>query len=210
MKTHKVRLYLRIRRANGKDAFVDPAWNRNRTLRAGYALVAGNPEHHPEGVYYLRFLRNGKRVWQAVGSDPDAAIVALQNTEHDLRAIVLGRTALIESTATSVTDPTTPLPAITLDAATKAYLKEVRRSRSPKTIAACKHMLGLFCSQFPAKLVKDITRQDLLDHMSALRDSGVGDRTVHNHVSRSSTLLKAYGYRTCSTWRISPNMTKKM
>jgi hypothetical protein len=90
VKTPKVRLYIRIRRSDGTDAFVDPAWNRNRTLREGYALVEGQPEHHLEGIYYLRFLRNGKRVWEAVGSDANTAIVALRNTEHDLQSIALG------------------------------------------------------------------------------------------------------------------------
>jgi hypothetical protein len=90
-KAPKVRLYIRIRRSDGTDAFVDPAWNRNRTLREGYARIERQPEHHPEGVYYLRFLRDGKRVWEAVGSDANAAIVALRNTEHDLRSIALGR-----------------------------------------------------------------------------------------------------------------------
>jgi hypothetical protein len=71
VKTPKVRLYIRVRLSDGRDAFVDPAWNRNLTLRAGYALIDGQPEHHIEGIYYLRFLNDGKRVWKAVGSDAD-------------------------------------------------------------------------------------------------------------------------------------------
>jgi integrase/recombinase XerD len=93
VKTPKVRLYIRVRLPDGCDAFVDPVWNRNRTLRAGYALIDGHPESHPEGSYYLRFLRDGKRVWQPVGPDADAAIVALRNQEHDLQSIALGRSA---------------------------------------------------------------------------------------------------------------------
>ena len=48
-KSFKVRLYIRIRRANGKYAFHDPAYNKNHTLREGYALVDGKAEAHPEG-----------------------------------------------------------------------------------------------------------------------------------------------------------------
>ena len=91
VRAFRVRLYIRVRLPDGRHSFLCPAWNKNRTLRAGYALVAGQPEHHPEAVYYLRFLRGGKRVWQAVGHAPDRAIAALNNTEHDLRAAVLGR-----------------------------------------------------------------------------------------------------------------------
>lgn len=72
MRTPKIRLYMRIRSAGGSYTFHDPAWNKNRTLRAACALVHGKPENHPEGVYYLRHLRGAKRVWHAVGSDARA------------------------------------------------------------------------------------------------------------------------------------------
>jgi integrase len=74
-----------------------------------------------------------------------------------------------------------------------AYLKEVERSRSQKTIAACEHMLDLFCSRLPGKLISELTRQDLLNHMSYLRENGAGDRTIYNHISRIGTLLKDHG-----------------
>jgi len=88
-KTPKVRLYIRIRRSNGTDAFVDPAWNRNRTLREGYALIEGELEHHREGVYYLRFLRNGKRIWERIGQDADVAVVALRNNSPISRDLLI-------------------------------------------------------------------------------------------------------------------------
>jgi len=50
MKTPKVRLYIRVLLAGGQYSFCDPVWNRNRTLRSGYALVAGQSEFHPEGI----------------------------------------------------------------------------------------------------------------------------------------------------------------
>jgi integrase/recombinase XerD len=56
VRTPKVRLYIRIRRPDGRHAYLDPVWNRNHTLRAGYAMVEGKPEYHPSGIYYLRFL----------------------------------------------------------------------------------------------------------------------------------------------------------
>jgi integrase/recombinase XerD len=206
-KTPKVRLYIRIRRSNGTDAFVDPAWNRKRTLREGYALMEGELEHHPEGVYYLRFLRNGKRVWERIGQDADVAVVALRNTEHDLQSMALGRSAPVPvvSPQTSVS-PNLSIPApvaaleagfspgsVSLKDAIESYLKEIRRSRSPKTIAACEHMLNFFESRLPGKLVKGITREDLLDHKAALKEKGLGDRTIYNHIMRIGILLKTHG-----------------
>jgi hypothetical protein len=93
VRTPKVRLYIRVRLSDGRDAFLDPVWNKNRTLRACYALVEERPEHRPESIYYLRYLRGGKRVWQRVGQDADVAVTALRNTEHDLRSVALGRSA---------------------------------------------------------------------------------------------------------------------
>ena len=83
-----VGLYIR---SDGRHSFLEPAWNRNHTLRPGYTLVAGKPTYFAHSVYYLRFLRGGKRVWQAVGAEPDGAIVALRNAQHDLEAVALGK-----------------------------------------------------------------------------------------------------------------------
>jgi hypothetical protein len=34
-------------------------------LKPLYAVVNGKPEHHPEGVYNLRYVKASKRVWHA-------------------------------------------------------------------------------------------------------------------------------------------------
>jgi integrase/recombinase XerD len=192
VKTHKVRLYIRVRLSDGRYAFLDPVWNRNHTLRAAYVLRNGHPEHHPEGTYYLRFLSSGKRVWQAAGAEADAALAALRNVEHDLRSISLGRLTPETTARPEVAAPPKAESASLADAIA-AYLGEVRRFRSYKTIAACRHMLTLFSSRFPGKAVNEITRDDLLDHMSALQEKGLSDRTIYNHIMRIGTLLKANG-----------------
>ena len=201
MRAFKVRLYIRVRLPDGRHSFLDPAWNKNHTLRVGHAVVAGKPEHYPDATYYLRFLRNDKRVWRAVGRDPDRALAALRNTEHDLRGAALGRgiqndsqsgeSPVLESPAKSEASLTILPRETRLDEAIAAYMSEVRRFRSPKTIAACEHILTLFGSRFPDKLVRSITREDLLDHMVALQKLGLGQRTIHNHVARIGTLLRA-------------------
>jgi hypothetical protein len=186
MKTLKVRLYLRVQLSDRRNAFVDPVWNGNRTLRASYALIGGLPEHHPEGTYYLRFLRSGKRVWQPLGPDPDVAVVVLRNTELDLRPLGLGRPVvgvLGDSQAQNVTS------AVLLNDAVQTYLQEVRQFRAPKTVAACEQMLNLFSSRLLKRTLDSITRKDLIDHMVALRADGLGDRTIYNHVMRVGTCL---------------------
>jgi integrase/recombinase XerD len=183
VKTPKVRLYIRVRHSDRRYAYHDPAWNRNRTLRAHYALVDGQPEHHPEGVYYLRFLRGGRRLWESVGSEPDGALSALRNTEHDLDAIALGRkvldplptpisTALAPNTKSApaplpspVATPTTG-PPVSLKDAIETYLSEVRRFRSKRTIAACENILNLFAATNSKAVTQEMERGDLLDHIA--------------------------------------------
>jgi integrase len=165
-------------------------------------LVAGKPEHYRDAAYYLRFLRDGKRVWQWVGRDPDRALSALRNTEHDLHCAALGRE--MQDVPRSVESPEPkPLPkseaSLTiliaretpLEEAIATYMSEVRRFRSPKTIAACEHILTLFGSRYRKKSIQAITREDLLSHMSELQNCGLGQRTIHNHVARIVTLLRA-------------------
>lgn len=185
MRTPTVRLYIRIRRADGSYAYADPAWNRNRTLRAGYALVSGNPESHPEASYYLRFLSGKKRVWQSVGTEPDAALAALRNKEHDLQAIALGRSA---------PEPASEEKAnLTVAEGAAKYLADIRRFRSVKTIAACERIVGLFVEAFGVRSLASLRRDDLLDHMSALCQKGLAPRTVYNHVMRIKGFLRSHG-----------------
>jgi hypothetical protein len=69
-----VRLKIRVRLASGSRAYVDPVFSPNGKLKPLYAVVDGKPEHHPEGIYNLRYLKAGKRVWHAVGTDAQLAL----------------------------------------------------------------------------------------------------------------------------------------
>jgi hypothetical protein len=62
-----VRLKIRVRLSNGSRAYVDPVFSSDGKLKPLFAVVNGKPEHHPEGVYNLRYVKAGKRVWDAVG-----------------------------------------------------------------------------------------------------------------------------------------------
>lgn len=83
-------------------------------------------------------------------------------------------------------------PSPMLEDAIQSYMAEVRRFRAPKTIAAAQHMLALFGAQFPGKCIQNITREDLLDHMAALQERGLGQRTIYNHIARIGTLLRSH------------------
>jgi integrase/recombinase XerD len=184
----KVRLYIRVRRPDGHHAYQDPVWNRNGNLRAGYALVGGLPEMHPEGVYYLRFLRGEKRVWRAVGPDADAAVVAVLNLKHDLQAVSLGRSPLSSNES--------PIPgapgALSLDTAIDTYVSQLRLFRAPKTVREAKRILELFGAQLPGITIQAVTREVLLRHMEFLQGRGLGLRTISNHIVRIGAVLRKH------------------
>jgi hypothetical protein len=72
-----VRLKIRVRLSNGGRVYVDPIFSSNGKLKPLYAVLNGKPEHHPEGVYNLRYVKAGKRVWHVVGTDAQLALTAI-------------------------------------------------------------------------------------------------------------------------------------
>lgn len=195
MRAPKVRLYIRVRDEHGKSIFADPAWNRNKTLRAGHAVVDGHTAACADGVYYLRYLNNGKRTWMSVGGSPDAAITALRNTERELHARSLGLPTVRDSESVPVPAKTQlDTPSITTKDAVARYLSDVARFKSSATYKASKLMLGLLAEKFGHLQLCNLRRQDLLEHRAELEADGTkGPRTVYNHLTRITSFLRSEG-----------------
>ncbi len=122
----RARLYIRVRLKDGRHPFVEPVSSGNNKIKAFYAIVDGEHEHHPEGVYYLRYVRDGKRVWESVGTDPVSAANALRKRnailtakEADVEVVIDGRD--VDSSGRS------------LAIAIQEYLEEVKAAKSHKT-----------------------------------------------------------------------------
>ncbi|MGC2604038.1 MAG: hypothetical protein WA419_00650 [Silvibacterium sp.] len=82
-----VRLYIRVRLEDGRRLHVDPVFSANGKLKPLFAISDGHAEHHPEGVYYLRYLKDGKNSWECVGSDPQRALHKLTQKKNLLAAL---------------------------------------------------------------------------------------------------------------------------
>lgn len=138
-----------------------PVWNRNRTLGAGYAVMNGRPESHSEGVYYLRFLRGGKQIREAVCSNADAAIAELRNKELDLQSTSSGRSS--PGSPSSLAPCLDPSPAptspaeVSLFAAVNAYVSQLGLFRAKKTVREAKRILELFGKHFSGKAMQAIS-----------------------------------------------------
>ena len=85
-----VRLYLRVRLANGKRIYAKPAFTAKGRIKQSYAIIDKKLEHHPEGVYHLRYVKGEKRVWESVGTDAQAAITSQDKKEKGLAAKAAG------------------------------------------------------------------------------------------------------------------------
>jgi len=81
----RVVLLLRIRLRDGNRCYATPASSRNGKAVPLAALVNGKVEHHPEGVYALRYREQGRIRYRQVGTDYDAAETARLRLELELR-----------------------------------------------------------------------------------------------------------------------------
>src|ERR1700690_4656895 len=85
MASRTATLYIRITK-NGKSSFCKPVYQSKGRLKPQYAMVDGEPEHHKEGVYYIRFgADDGKQQFVLVGKDPYIALDKLEEKKRWLR-----------------------------------------------------------------------------------------------------------------------------
>ena len=80
MAIRKVTIKIRIKTPEGKRVYANPVWEKKGTLRALWARVGGKEEHHPEGVYALRY---GSK-WEFVGQQTDRALARKLALEQEL------------------------------------------------------------------------------------------------------------------------------
>ena len=143
-----VRLKIRVRLSDGSRQFLDPVSTANGKLKPLYAVVNGQPEHHPEGVYHLRYLKGKKRVWEAVGSDPQLALTRKLQKQKFLEAKAAG-VAVVDEGEKQLGSQRL------LTGAVAEYLAETKEHKSQKTLAAYTETLDTFCEAMARKHLKD-------------------------------------------------------
>jgi len=108
-------------------------------------------EHHPEGVYYLRYLKGKKRVWEPVGSDAPMALLIQRQRETGLTA---------QKAGVQIVEPV--LTGRDLGSAIDEYLANVAVSKSAKTLVQYGYLLRVFRG-LCTKPLEAITREDILN-----------------------------------------------
>jgi len=66
-------------KVDGKYRFFAPAWNKNGTLKPGYAK--GHQEPFAEYAYYARWTENGRRRTECVGPDASMAVMVAKQRQ---------------------------------------------------------------------------------------------------------------------------------
>ena len=105
MSVPKVRLYIRVVLPDGTRPLLDPVFSGNQKLKEGWAIFDGKPQRFGEAAYYLRYLKNGKRIYERLGSDAQQALTAKRRTELRLRAAADGIETPLMSTEQGSTPP---------------------------------------------------------------------------------------------------------
>ena len=197
-------LYIRITK-NGKSSFCKPVYLSKGRLKPQYAMIKGEPEHHDEGVYYVRLgTDGGKQQFVQVGKDPFVALDKLEEKKRWLR----DRERQVV--------PLTPVNAklssnkLSMDDAVAQYFKNLHsQGKDPKTIRAYKVAVEEFRKSCTKKFLNEIGRQDLIDFMGWLRKqrpklrkdgtprksrrSGDPNRTYFNKVNNVVIFSSAHG-----------------
>lgn len=157
-------LYIRITK-NGRSSFRKPVYQSKGQLKPQYAMVNGEPEHHKEGVYYLRFgTDGGKQRFVLVGKDSYVALDKLGEKQRWLRdqerhvAPQKPVTSKPESSRTSI------------DEGVEQYFRNLEpQGKDRKTIRAYRVAIDEFRQSCTKKFVDEIRKQDLIDFMGWLR-----------------------------------------
>lgn len=199
-------LYIRITTEDGKRPYCRPVYLSKGRLKPLYAVVNRKPEHHPEGVYHLRFgTEDGKQTFAPVGNDPYVALDKLAEKQRWLRDRERG---------VSYPAPDSPKPEcsrLRVDAAVEQYFRNLQsQGKDRKTIRAYKLAIEEFRESCTKKFVDEITKQDLIDFMGWLRTrppklrkdgtprkprrSGDPNRTYFNKVNDIVIFLSAHGF----------------
>jgi hypothetical protein len=189
-----VRLKIRVKRADGARPYENPVYSPNGKLKPLFADIDGKAVHHPEGVYYLRYLKAGKRIWERVGNDPQHALTAKLKVEHMMQGVGLGMTA-----------PELSSPALqktNLPETVAEYLSDAASGKSNKTYLAYSRTLNTFLKVCSKQYVEEVNRRDVLNFIALLRDAGNGPRTVRPELSGVYPPVTKLAYSGVSSLRL--------
>jgi integrase/recombinase XerD len=142
---------------------------------------------HAPGTFVLEWYEAGKRQRKPLTESTLEAQDALRKKTQTLEARSNGLT-VVEDQGTK--------GKVSLDAAVREYLEEVKLNRAHKTHLAYKRALDMLVSANPGcDFVQDLERRNLMvNFIRAMKEAGLGDRTQNNLFGAIVTFLHAQGH----------------
>jgi hypothetical protein len=148
-------LYIRITTSDGRKSYCTPVYQSKGRLKPQHAMVNGEPEHHKEGVYYLRF--GGKQQFVLIGKDPYVALDKLSEKQRWLRD--RERRDVPKTLVGSQPEGAR----ISMDGGVQQYFRNLHsQGKDPKTIRAYKVAIDEFRQSCRKKFIDEINKQDLI------------------------------------------------
>ncbi len=176
----KASIYIRPTLSDGSRPFLRPVRTGNHRIKPGWALLDGQPTE-TNGDYYLRYQRDGKRVWELIGPDLPAALTAATDRNK-------GNAAPVKVKGQD------------LQAAAETYLEEVKAAKAKRTSLAYRLTVDAFIATCKAATVQKIGREEVLTYTRTLRAAGLSDRTISNRLIYLKTFLLHFGV----AWPLKP------
>lgn len=189
MAVPKARIYIRVVSADGSRPYPDPVEAGNRKLKEGWAFLGPKSQKDSKSqqfenfCYCLRFLKNGRRVYERIGNGAQQVLTAKRNLEIRLQATSQG----IEPAPIATPDGRP------LGSAIEEYLEKVKLAKKPATWEAYSISFGYFQESCKKANLEGLERKDMLAFAAFLRDKKrLSPRSCWIKFVCIASFLKAY------------------
>lgn len=157
----------------------------NGRVKPDWVIVAGKPEKHTEGRYYIDWNQDGKRHRQAVGSSASHAVARQLRKETELKAIEQGISVIPQDELDR---------RLKIADAIATYLEEIKLSKKHRTFLAYSKDLEYFQESCSKVYIEQIERIDMLRYGAFLQEEkGLASRTASNKFKNVMTFLRSVG-----------------
>jgi integrase/recombinase XerD len=162
-----------------------PVVEKNGKIVRDQVKIAGKPEHHPEGKYFIEWYEDRKRHRQSVADFADVTDAARRKS-IELNARKEG---LIETATAAGGDGR-----LSIGKAIDDYLDFIKAHRKARTYLTYRYTLDtLLRESYRKPFVDQITREDILQFMTDCYKRGLGKRTVYDKIVVVLQLFKRHG-----------------
>jgi Phage integrase SAM-like domain len=167
----------------GRPRLLLPAWNKNGTLRPGFAK--GKHEPFAEFTYYVRWTEGGKRKTQCVGKDATVAIAAVREKDR-WRASGVAASAPV---AAQPQDGRRTIASVTAD-----WLLWAKAHKDADTYGSYKRSAELFheflAERSAVTMLDQVTEGLILDYKLWLERQGYAEATLWKFLNQIHGCLR--------------------